>query len=265
MIIAWYVLAGVTAGFFGGMLGIGGGIIVVPLLLLIFSAQHIPDALAVPLAIGTSLASIAFTSASCTRAHCARGSIDWRLVQYMAPALALGAVAGATTSTMVSPAMAKAAFLVYSAITATHMLMSRTPQARHGLPGIAALSGMAFGIASFSGMLGIGGASFFVPLLTAFSVATPTAIGTASALTVPIAVAGACSYIVHGLEVAGLPSEALGFVHLQAFAGIALGSMVSAPLGVAAAHRLPGAVLRRVFALVLYVSAGKIGLAMLGV
>jgi uncharacterized membrane protein YfcA len=264
MIVAWYVLAGVVAGLFGGMLGIGGGIIVVPLLLVIFSAQNVPDALAVPLSIGTSLATIVFTSVSCARAHCARGSIDWGIVRWMSPALVLGAVAGATTSTVVSPAVPKMAFLLYSVITATHMLVGRRAEERRGMPGFLTLSGVAFVVSSLSGMLGVGGASFFVPLLTTVSMATVTAIGTASALTVPIALAGACSYVVHGLSVAGLPSEALGFVHLQAFAGIALGSMASAPIGVAAAHRLPAAVLRKVFAIVLYVSAGKIGMAALG-
>ncbi len=264
MMVTGYVLAGVVAGVFGGMLGIGGGIIVVPLLMMLFAAQHIPDALAVPLAIGTSLASIVFTSFSSVRSHNARGSVDWALVRRMAPALVAGAMVGATASSHVPAAVPKIAFLAYCVLAATQMLRGSTCQSGRALPGTAPLSGIGFAVATSSGMLGIGGASIFVPFLTSRSVATCTAIGTASALALPIALAGAVAYVAHGLALGGLPAEALGFVHLPAFAGVALASMLAAPLGVAAAHRLPVATLRKIFAAVLYISAGKIFAAVVG-
>jgi uncharacterized membrane protein YfcA len=172
--------------------------------------------------------------------------------------LVVGALAGATASSHISSAVPKIAFLGYCIVAATQMLTGPAREARHGLPGTAPLSGIAFFVSAAAGMLGIGGASFFVPFLASRSMPACTAIGTASAVTVPIALAGACGYVVHGLTAGGLPAHTLGYVHLHALAGVALGSMLAAPLGVAAAHRLPIPVLRKIFAAVLYISAGKI-------
>jgi uncharacterized membrane protein YfcA len=256
--IACYLLAGAGAGLFSGMLGLGGGIIIVPLLVIAFTAQQITDPLVVPLAVGTSLASIVFTSLSSARAHGARGSVEWPLVRRMAPALVLGATLGATLAAHVSSTVSKIAFVVYCAVAATRMLGCGTQSGGSPVRGTPALTGSAFFVSVFATVLGIGGASFFVPMLTRCAMTARTAIGTACALTLPIAAAGAIAYVLHGLQASAQVGGTLGFVHLPALAGVAIGSMIAAPLGVAAAHRLPLGVLRKVFAVLLYVSAGHI-------
>lgn len=261
--MSWYLLTGVAAGVLSGMLGIGGGLVVVPLLLMLFAAGHVANAVAVPLAIGTSLASIVFTSVSSARAHALRGSIAWPLVWTMTPALVVGVAAGATASSVVPAAVPMTGFLAYCVIAATRLLRDARPQGDRLLPGPRTLSAVGFVMSAAAGMLGVGAASIVVPYLAERAVPTRTAMGTAAALSVPMAIAGAWTYLLHGLHADGLPQEALGFIHLEALAGVALGSMLAAPLGVSVAHRLPVPTLRKIFAGVLYIAAGKIGVALL--
>lgn len=255
--LAWYFAVGSAAGFCGGLVGIGGGIIVVPMLAMLFAAQHIPEPLVMPLALGTSLASIVFTSAASLRAHHRRGAVDWTLVAKFAPGLAIGAVVGSSVSTQFSSNALKLFFLAFAAIAATQMLLASQPAAARALPGKAPLFAAGGTIACVSSLVGCGGSSLAVPFMTWCSVPLRNAVGSAAAFSLPVALAGSAVYVLTGLGKTGLPPLALGYVHLPALAAIAIGSALAVPLGTAASHRLPVAVLKKCFALLLYAVAGR--------
>jgi uncharacterized membrane protein YfcA len=222
-----------------------------------FAAQGVDGAVVMPLTMGTSLATIIFTSLSSLRAHHARGTVDWTLFRRMAPGLAIGAICGALVSTQLPCVALKAAFVIFAAVAATQLLLGRRAQTTRQLPGGSALTAAAGGLGVISGLVGVGAATLTVPLLTWCSVSMRTAIGSASALAFPIAVAGTATYVASGLEVVDLPAFSLGYVHLPALAGVVIASMVAAPAGAATSHRLPIGMLRKVFAVGLYAAAGK--------
>lgn len=262
-ILALYFVAGCAAGFCGGLLGIGGGLILVPVLAMLFAAQQIAEPLVMPLALGTSLASIVFTSLSSIRAHHARGAVDWRLVRRMAPGLVLGAALGAALSAYFSSGTLKLFFLVFAAAAATQMLIGCQPQATRNLPGSAALFAVGSAIAGVASLAGVGGASMAIPFMTWCSVPLRRAIGSASACGLPIALAGVAGYVVNGLDLADLPPLSLGFVHVPALVAITAGSVLAVPPGAALSHRLPLTALKKIFAFTMYAVAGKMLVAVL--
>jgi uncharacterized membrane protein YfcA len=262
-ILALYFVAGCAAGFFGGLLGIGGGLILVPVLAMLFAAQQMAEPLVMPLALGTSLASIVFTSLSSIRAHHARGAVDWRLVRRMAPGLVLGAAIGASLSACFSSGALKLFFLVFATLAATQMLIGCQPQATRNLPGSATLFAVGSAIAGIASLAGVGGASMAIPFMTWCSVPLRRAIGSASAFGLPIALAGVAGYIVNGLDIADLPPLSLGFVHVPALAAITAGSALAVPPGAALSHRLPVTALKKIFAFTMYAIAGKMLAAVL--
>lgn len=247
-----YLAAGAGAGFLAGLLGIGGSAIVVPALLAIFAAQSVPSDLVVPLALGTSLASMPFTALSSARAHQARGSVDWPLVRAMAPGIAVGAVGGSYLAVMLPALAVKIAFGAVLALMATRMLL--TAQATESAASISdrALGASSLAIGSVCGLVGGGPGTFVVPLLTRYGVRMQSAIGTASALSFPLAIVGAIGYAIQGTYVDRLPEHTLGFVHLPALAAIVVASVTTAPLGTAVAHRVSVPTLKRVFAVLCY-------------
>jgi uncharacterized protein len=267
-IVAWYFLAGCAAGFCGGLLGIGGGLIVVPVLLMLFAAQSIAEPLVMPLALGTSLASIVFTSLSSIRAHHARQSVNWPLVRQMAPGLVLGAVIGGILSAHFSSIVLKVFFLAFAVIAATQMLLARPSSPsqqphRQKLPGATPLFAAGGAIAGIASLTGCGGASLAVPFMNRYAVPMRNAIGSASAFSLPVALAGSTVYIILGWDKAGLPPLSLGFVHLPALIAISVGSTLAVPLGATLSHRLPVAALKKFFAFMMYAVAGKMLVAVL--
>jgi len=262
-ILALYLLAGCAAGFLSGLLGIGGGLILVPALVVLFTMQQIAEPLVMPLALGTSLASIAFTSFSSMRAHHARGAVDWQLVRRMVPGLAAGAALGAALSVHFSPGMLKAFFIVFAAVAATQMLIGCRPQAARTLPGSVTLFAVTSVISCIASLAGVGGASMTIPFMAWCSIPLRSAIGSAGALGLPIALAGVVGYVVNGLDMAGLPPLSLGFVHLPALVAVAAGSVITVPPGAALSHKLPVSALKGVFAFMMYAIAGKMLVAVL--
>lgn len=262
-ILAWYVMAGCAAGFCGGLLGIGGGLIVVPVLATLFAMQPIAEPLVMPLALGTSLASIVFTSLSSVRAHHARRAVDWVLVRRMAPGLICGAVLGALLSTRFSAVILKGCFMLFAVTAATQMLLTQRPTAARKLPAKGLLFAAGSAIAGIASLTGCGGASLAVPLMARCAVPLRSAIGSASAFGLPAALASAIVYVVYGWNQAGLPELSLGFVHLPALVSITLGSALYVPLGAELSHRLPVALLKKAFACVMYAVAGRMLLSLL--
>ncbi|MGC2520116.1 MAG: sulfite exporter TauE/SafE family protein [Burkholderiales bacterium] len=252
-----YIAIGATVGFFAGMLGIGGGAIMVPLLVMLFEAQGLPRTHILHLAVGTAMATILFTSVSSVRAHAMRGAIRWDIAWRMTPGILVGGLVGSGIAAFIPTAAFAALFTGVIYIAATNMLLDRKPKPSRRAPGIAGTSLAGFVISATSSFAAIGGAFLSIPFMLWCNVPLLSAIGTAAAIGFPIALSGSVGFIVTGLQQAGLPSHSLGFVFLPALGGIVVASVLMAPVGAAAAHRLPTKWLRRIFAALFYVLATR--------
>ena len=257
-IILLYLLCGAIAGFLSGLIGIGGGLVVVPLLNMIFRLQgDIPPELIMHLAVGTSLSSILFTAVSSTRSHAKMGGVLWKYVIGLAPAIVLGTLCAAYLASRMSTAGLRGFFVVFLVCIATQMLLDFYPHPRSTMPGKAALAAAGFTIGGVSSLVGLGGGSMSVPFLRWCGVEMRQAVGTSAAISWPIAISGTLGFVVVGWSDPLLPAWSLGYVSLPATLGIACSSVFFAPLGAKLAHTLPVPVLRRFFAVFLYVTAGE--------
>ncbi len=256
-----YLAIGALVGFFAGLLGIGGGIIIVSSLALMFSAHGFAPAYIMHLAVGTSLAAIVSGSWSSFRTHHRHHAVDWAIVRRMTPGLLVGVLGGAVTARFLSTAFLKYFFLTFMFLLTTQMALDLRPKASRELPGRAGLTTMAVFIGVCSSLFGGGAAAFGVPFLTWCNVSTHRAIGTVAAMGFPLSIAGTTAYAVSGWNVAGLPPWSVGFVYLPAFIGISITSMLAAPYGARLAHRLKSATLRRVFAIFLVLTGLKVAIS----
>lgn len=247
-----YVLLGAFAGIMAGLLGVGGGLVIVPVLLMLWQADGLDGPQMVQLAVGTSLAVIVFTSFSSVTAHHRRGSVVWPIFWRLTPGVLLGAVLGASVASAMPQAMLKTLFGVFELLVATQMFLSlrsaKTVAEKHDLPGPVGMGMAGTLIGTVSAIVGIGGGTMTVPFLDACKVRMQQAVGTSSACGLPIAVAGALSYVLLGWGNPQLPANSVGFVYGPALAGITVASMLFAPLGVFLTHRLPTSVLKKIFA-----------------
>ena len=246
-----YLVIGVTVGFLAGLFGIGGGMIMVPMLVFVFTAKGFPAEHMMHLSLATSMASIVFTSLSSVRAHHRHGAVDWRVARAMAPGIVVGALAATLIAGFVPTRPLAIFFTGFMFYAAMQMFVEIKPKPSRQLPAAAGLFGVGAGIGALSSVLAAGGAFLSIPFLAWCNVPLKRAIGTAAANGFPIAVAGTTGYVLNGLRVDGLPEGCLGFVYLPALAIIVFASMPAAPLGARLAHRLPVRRLRVVFALML--------------
>lgn len=231
-----YPLIGIIAGFLAGFLGVGGGLVIVPALLLILS--HSSDT-AVHSAIATSLATMLFTSLSSIISHHRKKAVDWVMFKRMVVGLLVGAAFGVWIAEQISGAWLIRVFAIYALITALQMILGKQPQSRRPLPGLLGSSSTGVVIGSISSLVGIGGASLTVPWLLWHGERAQKAIATAAACGYPIALAGAVGFVVAGQD---LPDASLtGYIHLPALLGIAAFSVLTAPLGAMVVHRIPAA------------------------
>ena len=260
MIAAWligYALTGAIVGFLAGLLGIGGGMTLVPILAAMFAAQHFAPDNTVHLALGTGMASVMFTSSASVRMHHRLGGVDWALVRRLGPPMVAGTLLSTALSGWVPQRALALAFAVIVYAGATQILLGRKPAAGRTLPGQPALLAIGLAVGVVCGLVSAGGAFLTVPFMLFCGVTMTTAIGTGAALGVPVAIIGTVGFVFSGWRVADLPPLAVGFVHVPALAGIVAGSMLTAPWGARAAHRLPVKVLRRIFAALMYALATK--------
>lgn len=251
LLLAAYAGLGLVVGFVAGLLGVGGGLIIVPVLILLLHAQGLAAGIEPQVALGTSLASILFTSLSSVRAHHRRGAVEWPLVARIAPGILAGTFAGALLAARVPATLLKLFFVAFLFYAAIQMWLDFKPAPHRGLPGRAGTSLAGGIIGAVSSWVGIGGGTLSVPFMLWHNVPLHRAIATSAAIGFPIAVAGAAGYVLGGRGAAGLPAGSWGFVYLPALAGIVLGSVLTAPLGARTAHRLPVRPLKRIFALLL--------------
>ncbi len=243
----FYLATGAFAGVLAGLLGVGGGVIIVPLLVFTFTAQHLPDAYILHLALGTSLASIIFTSVSSMRAHNRRGAVNWTVMKGLSPGILTGTFFGSWVAAQLSSGFLKFFFVVFLYYVATQLLLDVRPKPHRQLPGTGGMFGVGNVIGGVSSLVGIGGGSLSVPFLVWCNQPVHHAVGTSAAIGFPIAVAGAVGYVVNGLMATGLPSGSVGFIYLPALVGIALASFCTAPFGARLAHNLPVARLKKLF------------------
>lgn len=265
MMLAWmlYLATGAVAGFLAGLLGVGGGLVIVPALIFIFTrAGFAPDYVA-HMALGTSLASIVFTSIASLRAHHRRRAVRWPVMRALTPGIVAGTLAGALLATVLSSKFLQAFFVVFVVYVGTQMLLDFRPPPTRALPGSRGLFAAGGAIGIVSALVGIGGGSLSVPFLSWCNVKLHEAIGTSAALGLPIALAGLVGFAVTGSFVsAPLPFGSIGFIYMPALIGLIAASVVTAPLGAHAAHALPVARLKRLFALVLYLIGARMAWAL---
>ncbi|MBF0301782.1 MAG: sulfite exporter TauE/SafE family protein [Desulfamplus sp.] len=247
-----YLILGAVAGVLAGLLGIGGGIVIVPILTFIFTAQGIPHEHILHMALGTSLASIIFTSLSSVKAHNKREAVLWSVVFSITPGIVVGTLLGTWIASMLSTNFLKGFSGVFLIYVATQMVMGIKPKPTRNIPGTAGMVSMGGIIGIFSSLVGIGGGTISVPFLLWCNTAMHKAIGTAGAIGFPIAVAGASGYIINGIGVLNLPPYSFGFIHLTALSGIVIASIFTAPYGAKLAHSLPVDKLKKIFAVLLY-------------
>lgn len=251
-LIAIYLGLGLASGFVAGLLGVGGGLVLVPALLWLFVAQGVDAAWPMHLALGTSLAVIVFTALSSLRAHHAHGGVRWPIVARMAPGVVLGTLAGALLAPNLPDGVLRGFFACFLVLVATQMAFGLAPHSQRPLPGRLSLASAGAGIGLVSSWVGIAGGTMTVPFLAWRGVRLPEAIGTSAAVGMPIALAGAAGYALAGLGKPGLPAHTLGFIHWPAVLAIAPATLLSAPWGARMAHSLPVHLLKRLFAVVLY-------------
>lgn len=256
-VIALYLGLGAVAGILAGLLGIGGGLVIVPLLVFAFSWQGLPEAHLMHLALGTSLASIIFTSISSFLAHHRRGAVYWPVVRGVAPGVVLGTFAGSFVAAALSTTFLQVFFALFLYFVCWQMLSGRRPQPGRSLPGAAGLNAVGGGIGIFSSLVGIGGGTLSVPFMLWCNIGIHQAIGTSAAIGFPIAVAGTAGYLINGWQSTALPAWSLGYLYLPALLGIVAASVLTAPLGVRLAHSLPVASLKKIFALLLLLVATR--------
>ena len=254
MILALLAM-GCFGGFAAGLLGIGGGMILVPFITMVLTARGVPDELVVHMAIATSLGTIMFTSLSSVRAHHKHGAVVWRIVRLLAPGILIGSTIGPWIGKQMNTATLSVFFGVFVAFSATQMLINKKPAAARDLPkapGMFAAGGV---IGVLAGLVGAGGGFVSVPFMTWCGIRIHQAVATSAALGFPIALAGTLANIVYGWGEPGLPAYSLGFIYVPALLIIVAASVIMAPIGARTAHKMPVRQLQRVFAVILYTLA----------
>jgi uncharacterized membrane protein YfcA len=252
-----YIGLGLFSGFAAGLLGIGGGVVLVPMLTIIFTAQHeFPAGEALHMALGTSMATILFTSISSLRAHHRHGAVIWGVVCRITPGILTGTALGTLLASHVPARPLGIFFALFMCFAATQMILDLKPKAARELPGTPGILGVGVLIGVFSALVAVGGGILTVPFLTWCNVKVQKAIGTSSAVGCPIAIGGTLGYIYNGWHEA-MPPGSLGYVFLPALLWMVPFSMLAAPLGARTTHRLPVLMLKRAFAVLLILLAAR--------
>jgi len=256
LLIVELAALGVATGFLAGLLGIGGGMLMVPFITFILAARGVEADLAVKMAIATSMATIIFTSISSVRAHHKRGAVRWDIVKGLAPGIVLGSIiASLGVFALLKGSWLALFFAAFVGFSATQMLLDKKPKPTRTLPGTPGLVGAGGVIGFLSGLVGAGGGFVSVPFMTWCNVSIHNAVATSAALGFPIALANAIGYVIAGQGLKDLPAGSVGYIYVPALVVIASVSVIMAPLGVKAAHALPVKSLKRVFAGLLYLLA----------
>lgn len=251
-----FAFVGILAGLLSGLLGIGGGVVTIPLLLLIFKFLGIPSSTMMHLAIGTSLAAMVFNTLSSSTAHYRKGAVLFHIVKPMALGVVVGALVGATIARFASSSFLQIFFGCFELLLGIRFLLPEPKIIKEKkLPSFWGLSCISLGVATLSTMLGVGGGIVNVPILTHFNVPVKKAIGTSSALSFLISLFGALFFLLMGMRSSHV-HESVGYLYLPAFVIISIVSFFVAPYGAKLTHRLQTKILKRIFGLALLAAGG---------
>ena len=254
---AVYLLMGLFVGFFAGLLGIGGGLILVTLMVYLFTVQGFPEDRILHIALGTSIASIVFTSISSLLAHHKHGAVRWDIVRTAVPGLIVGTLLGTLVADQLKSKYLAIFFVIFVYYSAMQMFFNAKPKPSRQLPGRLGLLLASVLIGVLSALVGVGGGIMTIPLMSMCNVPMRNAIGTSAALGLPIAIAGTIGFIVTGLGKDHLPPFSVGYVYLPALIGIVIGTLVTVPWGAKMAHTLPVSSLKKIFAVILFILATR--------
>jgi len=252
------ILLGAAAGLLAGLFGIGGGLVVVPVLAILFAAQGFPGELVMIMSVATSLAAIIFTSISSVLAHHRLNSVLWDKVLTMGPGIMAGTAIGTVVADHIAGDVLRFIFIIYLIGVGVQMALQLKPKPGQQPPSKTLDLSVAGVIGLLSSLLGIGGGTLIVPFLVHFQTPMRNAVAIASACGLPIAVVGTVGYALLGKDALQLPEWSLGYIYLPSFLGIVLTSIYTAPIGAKLAHKLPAEELKRYFSLLLFVMAAKL-------
>ncbi|MEI6986090.1 MAG: sulfite exporter TauE/SafE family protein [Rhodospirillaceae bacterium] len=265
LLVPALVAAGLAAGLIAGLLGVGGGIVIVPVLFELFTRLGYEPAVTMHLAVGTSLASIIPTSIAAVRTHIKRDAVDRDLLHRWAPAVVLGVAGGTILAGSVRGVVLTSVFGTVALLVALYMsVVKDDTRLRDGLPGRVTQSAIAALIGGFSAMMGIGGGTLTVPSLVLCSYPIRRAVATSSAIGMVIAIPGAFGFMATGWDVPGRPPLSIGFVSLLGLVLTAPTAMLTAPYGARLAHSISQLTLRRVFAGFLLLTSARMLSSLLG-
>jgi len=246
-----YALLGVFAGMLAGMLGVGGGLIIVPVLIWLFSLQGFEYEVISHAAIGTSLASIITTSISSASAHHRHGAVIWKLAGQLSAGLFLGSLLGAWVASDLNTRILQLVFGLFAISVGLQMFFKAQAVSHRALPSWPLMNLVGGMIGTVSGIVGIGGGSMTVPFLTWHNVSIRQAVATSSACGLPIAIAGFLGFMITGWDNRAMPEYSWGYIYLPALVSVAVFSVLFAPVGAKVAHSVPVGLLKRFFALLL--------------
>ncbi len=255
---AAYLILGAITGYLAGLFGVGGGLVLVPVLLMLFDAQQFPAENIMHLALGTSMASILFTSLASMSKHHQHSAVNWQVVRSITPGILIGTALGTLLAASIPTRGLGIFFALFVYFAAAQMLLEVRPPASRQLPRIGGITLAGILTGGLSSLVSIGGGTIIVPFLLWCNVSLRNAIGTSAAIGFPVAVGGTIGYVLTGVSAHDLPAHSLGFVYLPALFWVALASTITAPLGAKATHYLKVGLLRKLFAVLLIALATKL-------
>ena len=258
-----FLILGCIVGFLAGLLGIGGGTVLVPVLTSVFIQQGIPLEIVVHLALGTSMASIVLTSIASFRAHHKKGAVLWGVVKQMAPWVVIGSFAATYLAANMRSIELTIFFSVFLLLVSVQMFLNKQPKPSRTMPNGIKLSSAAGGIGAISSMVAIGGGALNVPFMVWHNIPITKAIGTAAALGFPIALAGSLGYLINGWNFTNEQNLMAGYIYFPAVVAITATSFFIAPFGAKLAHSLPTAIIKKIFAIFLLLLCAKMVLSII--
>lgn len=253
-----YPLLGIVAGLAAGLLGVGGGLIIVPVLIYAFTHQGFSPDVLTHMAVATALATMIVTSTGSVYQHHKRGAVLWPVFVWFAIGLSLGALFGAKLADLLHGRVLQMLFGLFAILVAIQMGLGAKAKPSRTLPGKVGLTITGVLIGIISAIFGIGGGSLSVPFFSWCNMKMQQAVGTSAAGGFPIALAGAAGFVMTGWNEGGLPEHSFGYVYLPALLGIAVTSVIFSQIGAKWAHKLPAATLKKIFAGLLIVVGAKL-------
>lgn len=257
LLLAAYILTGLIAGLLSGLLGLGGGVVIVPALLALFSWQHFPQEFLMQMATGTSLATIVITALMTTVIQNKHKAVQWAVLKWLVPGMVLGALAGNIIGAHIPGHFLKTAFAFFCLLLGIKMIVGNAKMIaskEHHLPKVMPFI-VSILIGMSSGLLGIGGGVLVIPFLMWYGLDVPSVSATSAASTLPTAASGAVSAMVVGWHILGLPAKSIGYVYWPAALSIGIASILAAPIGIWLVHRLPVPIIKRIFGSILLIVA----------